>query len=80
MMFYPLSVIRLFVEFFEKEEEHDGVHSDPPYEGFGVIAVNEKQLEGVQHDENKLNLKRVKFFSMCRTVICFFDAHHLKTR
>jgi len=48
------SVIRLVVEFLEEEEEHDSVHADPPDEGSWVVAVDEKQLEGVHHDGNEL--------------------------
>lgn len=33
--------IGLFVEFSEQEEEHNGVHSNPPDEGFGIITFNE---------------------------------------
>lgn len=54
---YPLSLVGLFVELFEQEEEHDGVHSNPPDEGFRIITVDEQELESVKHDENELNLK-----------------------
>lgn len=57
LKFYPLSVIRLLVEFLEQEEEHNGVHADPPDEGFWIVAVDEEKLESVKHDEHKLNLK-----------------------
>lgn len=37
----PFLAVSLVVEFFEEEEEHHSVHSDPPNEGTGVIAVDE---------------------------------------
>lgn len=43
------------VELVEQEEEHDGVHSDPPDERSRVVAVDEQQLEGVHHDSDKLD-------------------------
>lgn len=48
------------VELVEQEEEHNGVHADPPDKSFWIIAVNEEQLEGVNHDQNKLNLQGTK--------------------
>lgn len=36
------SLVRLVVELLEQEEEHDGVHADPPDEGTGVVAVDEQ--------------------------------------
>jgi hypothetical protein len=54
---YPLSGVGLIVEFFEQEEEHDGVHADPPYEGFRVVAFGEEELESVEHDSDELNLR-----------------------
>lgn len=54
---YPLALVGLLVEFFEQEEEHDGVHSNPPDEGFRVVAVDEQELESMKHDENELDLK-----------------------
>jgi hypothetical protein len=53
-----LLLVRLLVEVGEEEVEHDGVHSNPPDKGTGVVAVGEKQLEGVEHDHHELNLKR----------------------
>lgn len=47
--------VRRLVELVEQEEEHDGVHSDPPDEGSRVVAVDEQQLEGVHHDCDKLD-------------------------
>lgn len=38
------------VELVEQEEEHNSVHADPPDKSFWIIAVNEEQLEGVNHD------------------------------
>ena len=47
--------VGLVVEVTEQEVEKYGVHSDPPDEGTWVIAVDEEQLEGVNHYENELN-------------------------
>lgn len=47
--------VLLLVELLEQEEEHDGVHSDPPDESFRVIAVDEQQLESVHHDGQELH-------------------------
>lgn len=47
--------VGLVVEVFEKEEEHDGVHADPPDERSRVVAVDEQQLEGVHHDTHELD-------------------------
>lgn len=33
------------------------MHSDPPDEGFGIVAIDEEQLEGVDHNQNELYLK-----------------------
>lgn len=52
----------MLIEFFEKEEEHDGVHADPPDEGLWIVAVDEEKLECVQHDRDELNLKVVNKF------------------
>lgn len=54
---YPFAIVGLIVKFFEQEEEHNSVHSDPPDEGFRVVTIDEQKLEGVKHDGNKLNLK-----------------------
>lgn len=53
-----LLLVSLLVEVGEEEVEHDGVHSNPPDKSAGVVAVGEKQLEGVQHNHHELNLKR----------------------
>lgn len=50
-------VVRLVVEVFEEEEEHNGVHADPPDKGARVVAFNEQKLERVQHDAYKLHLE-----------------------
>lgn len=47
--------VRALVELVEQEEEHDGVHSDPPDERLRVVAVDEEQLERVHHDGDKLD-------------------------
>lgn len=52
------AVVCLIVEFFEEEEEHDRVHSDPPHKRTGVITINKQQLEGMYHDSDELHLKR----------------------
>lgn len=50
-----VSFVRVLVELVEQEEEHDGVHSDPPDERLRVVAVDEEQLERVHHDCHKLD-------------------------
>jgi hypothetical protein len=67
MSIYPLSIVGLFVELLEKEEEHNGVHANPPDEGFRVIAVGEEKLEGVKHDSDELNLKGVETIKFAPT-------------
>lgn len=52
--------VRLVVELLEEEEEHDGVHADPPDESTRVVAVDEQQLESVNHDGHKLCLCKHK--------------------
>lgn len=47
--------VRLLVELLEQEEEHDGVHADPPDESFWIVAVDEQQLESVDHDGQELH-------------------------
>lgn len=43
-------------EVLEQEEEHAGVHADPPDESDRVLAwVVEEKLEGVRHDGDELN-------------------------
>lgn len=49
--------VGLCVKFFEEEEEQAGVHSNPPRESSGVVAVREQNLEGVDHYSHKLHLK-----------------------
>lgn len=48
------ALVRGLVELVEEEEEHDGVHADPPDEGARVVAVDEEELEGVHHDRDEL--------------------------
>lgn len=50
-----LPAVRLLVEVGEEEVEHDRVHADPPDEGLRVVAVDEKQLEGVDHHQDELH-------------------------
>lgn len=57
------SFVGLFVEFIEQEEEHNGMHANPPHKGFRIIAIDEQQLEGMDHNQNELNLKRTKTIS-----------------
>lgn len=45
-----------FVEFIEKEEEHNGMHADPPDKCTWIIAIDEKQLECMSHNEHELDL------------------------
>lgn len=54
--------VGLVVEVFEEEEEHNGVHSDPPDECARVVAVDEQQLERVYHYTYKLNLEKENIF------------------
>lgn len=56
---YLLAGVGLLIELLEQEEEHDGMHSDPPDEGLRVVAIDEEKLESVQHDENELYLQTV---------------------
>lgn len=56
----PSVEVRLSVEVPEEEEEHDGVHSDPPDENSGVVTVDEEELERVDHDEDELHLKQTE--------------------
>lgn len=50
-----LLVVRLFVKIGEEEVEHDRVEADPPYERLRVVAVDEEELEGVDHDQDELD-------------------------
>lgn len=50
-------IVRLIVEFFEEEEEHDCVHTDPPDKCSWIVAVYEEELECMDHNAHKLNLK-----------------------
>jgi len=54
---YNSRSVGLLVKLVKEEVEHDGVHSDPPYKGFRVIAVDEKKLERMHHNGNELHLK-----------------------
>lgn len=47
--------VLLFVELFEQEEKHDRVHADPPDERFRIVAIDEQQLERVNHDGQELD-------------------------
>jgi len=56
---YPfclLLFVSLLVEVWEEEVEHDSMEANPPDKGLWVVAVNKKQLEGMDHHEHKLNL------------------------
>jgi len=46
--------VLLLVKLLKQEEEHNGVHADPPDESLRVVAVDEEQLERVQHDGQEL--------------------------
>ena len=54
----PRRRVRLVVEVFKEEEEHDGVHSDPPDESTRVVTVDEQQLERVHHYTYELHLEK----------------------
>lgn len=56
---YPilLRLVRGLVKFVEQEQEHKGVHADPPDERSRIITFDEEQLECVYHDGDKLHLK-----------------------
>lgn len=61
---YLLAIIRLKIELSEQEEEHNSVHSDPPHESSWIVTIwSCQKLEGVNEDENELNLKRGKSIS-----------------
>jgi len=49
--------VLLFVEVREEVVEHDCVHPNPPDESLRVVAVNEEQLECVDHHEDELDLQ-----------------------
>lgn len=49
--------VGLLIELAKEKVEHDCVHADPPDEGPGVVAVDEKKLEGVHHDSYELHLR-----------------------
>jgi hypothetical protein len=40
------------------------METNPPDEGLGVVAVNKKQLEGMDHHEYKLNLTAYHNFTV----------------
>ena len=50
------SFVGRFVEFIEEEKEHNGMHSNPPHEGFWIVAIDEEKLGCVNHDGDELNL------------------------
>jgi len=50
----PLLLVTLLIELLEQEEEHDGVHADPPDERLWIVALDEEQLEGMDHDCDEL--------------------------
>jgi len=62
------------------------VHADPPDEGLRVVAVDEKQLEGVYHDQNELDLWKQRLagelgnfapqLTICRVVRYFFHQRY----
>lgn len=61
MLYLHIGLVCGLVEFIEKEEEHDGVHTDPPNECFWIVAVDEKQLECMYHDSHELDLYKKSF-------------------
>lgn len=54
-VFRILVLVRFLVEAAEKEVKHHGMHTDPPNKGLRVVALDEEQLECVNHHENKLD-------------------------
>lgn len=73
----------MLIEFLEEEEEHDGVHSNPPHKGLRVVAVDEEKLESMKHNENELNLKQktISNFNLRHTQKKISSlSHHLETR
>lgn len=48
-------LVRFLVEATEKEVKHYSMHTDPPNKSLWIIALDEKQLECVDHYENELD-------------------------
>jgi hypothetical protein len=63
-----LLFISLFIEVRKQEVEHHCMKTNQPDKRFRIVAVNEKQLEGVNHHKYKLNLQ--KFQSCIRLLYC----------
>lgn len=47
-------LVRRVVEVLEQEVEHHRVHSNPPDERLGIVAIDEEQLEGVHQYGHEL--------------------------
>lgn len=47
--------VSFLVEVWEQAEEADGVTADVVSQSFGVVAVDEEELEGVDHDKAELD-------------------------
>lgn len=60
---FLLSKISLFVEIGEQEIKHDRMHSDPPNEGFWIVAFDKQKLERMDHNQYELNLKKYVFIT-----------------
>lgn len=48
-------LVATLVKIGEEAEEEDAVTADPPDKGFGVVAIDEEQLESVHHNGDELN-------------------------
>ena len=74
------ALVGLFVEFIEQEEEHNSMHANPPNKSFGIITVNEEQLEGMYHNGNKLYLNYRKKNKKKKDMKSLFPENHLKAK
>lgn len=58
------ALVTPFVEIGKEAEEEDAVTADPPDKSLGIVAVDKEELERVDDDGDKLNLKaREKSFT-----------------
>ena len=73
-----LLVISLLIEVREQKVEHHCMKTNPPHKRPGIVAVNEKQLEGMNHHKHKLNLKEIHSlikllcYKSLNSLTCFF--------
>jgi hypothetical protein len=63
-----LLLISLFIEVRKQEVEHHCMKTNPPDKRYWIVAVNEEQLEGVNHHKDELNLQNVQ--SCIRLIYC----------